>query len=306
MAAVHDSIIEIMKSLDALPKDGTNPEGWKFRSVETLVRKLQPLFVQHNLISTCEVKQILRETPSRDMKSRTTLVLKYTITSARDGSFISTECAGEGECLYDKATPKSMTGCWKQAFFQLFMIPVAEDDPDSQTIPAKNGSAQRGANDRPTPEKHATPKAEAAKPETASIDARTVATYRAAISKFLSLYENHDDDYHEVTVKDGVSTEIKESLIQRVDKLKAAILSQPECSAKTSLLAELDKLIAKTNRADAKRKEIMERVSALNPASPKQQLDELISWVEREFGGKMIPVVTRDQAVTAIKQIAGA
>jgi hypothetical protein len=301
MAAVHDSIIEIMKSLDALPKDGTNPEGWKFRSVETLVRKLQPLFIQHNLISTCEVKEILRESPSRDVKSRTTLVLKYTITSAKDGSSISTECAGEGECLFDKATPKSMTGCWKQAFFQLFMIPVSEDDPDAQTVPPKSTIGQRGASEQHAPANTAAPKTEAG-----SIDARTVATYRAAIAKFLSLYENHDDDYHEVTVKDGVSTETKETLIQRVDKLKAAILSQPECSAKASLLAELDKLIAKTNRADAKRKEIMERVSALNPASPKQQLDELISWVEREFGGKMIPVVTRDQAVTAIKQIAGA
>lgn len=301
MAAVHDSIIEIMKSLDALPKDGTNPEGWKFRSVETLVRRLQPLFIQHNLISTCEVKEILRETPSRDMKSRTTLVLKYTIISAKDGSSISTECAGEGECLYDKATPKSMTGCWKQAFFQLFMIPVSEDDPDAQSVPPKSTSAQRGANEQPAPAKTATPKT-----ESGSIDPKTVATYRAAIAKFLSLYESHDDDYHEVIVKNGVSTERKETLIQRVDNLKTEILSQPECSAKTSLLAELDKLIAKTNRADAKRKEIMERVSALNPASPKQQLDELISWVEREFGGKMIPVVTRDQAVTAIKQIAGA
>lgn len=305
MAAVHDSIIEIMKSLDALPKDGTNPEGWKFRSVETLVRKLQPLFVQHNLISTCEVKQVLREAPSRDIKSRTTLVLKYTITSAKDGSSISTECAGEGECLFDKATPKSMTGCWKQAFFQLFMIPVAEDDPDAQSVPAKGSSAQRGANEQPATAKTVTAKTESPKAESGSIDPKTISTYRAAIAKFLSLYENHDDDYHEITIKDGVSKEASETLIQRVDKLRAAILSQPDCPAKTSLLGELDKLIAKTNRADAKRKEIMEKVSILNPASPKQQLDDLISWIEREFGGKMIPVVTRDQAVAAIKQVAG-
>lgn len=302
MAAVHDSLVEIMKSLEALPKDGTNPGGWKFRSVETLVKKLQPLFVQHNLISTCEVKQVLRETPSGDVKSRTTLVLRYAITSAKDGSSISTECAGEAECLFDKATPKAMTGCWKQAFFQLFMIPVAEEDPDAHSVPDKAAVAKSSAA-KPAEQAAVTnsrPRADV------QIDSKKVATYQGAIDRFLALYDNHDDDYHEVTVKDGKSEEHKDSLIQRVDNLKAAIVALPDHPAKAKLLENFDKLIAKTNRADAKRKEIVSVISSLNPGSSKQQIEELNSWIEREFGGKMIPVTSYNQVKTSLKQVTGA
>lgn len=310
MAAIHDSIIDIMKHLDSLPKDGTNPEGWKFRSVETLIRKLQPLFIEHNIVCTCEIRGLTREQPNREIKSRSVVSLRYTLTSAKDGSSITTDCIGEGECLFDKATPKAMTGAWKQMFFQLFMIPVSEDDPDAQSVPAKSASAQMVAA-KPTnqaakandPQKPVRPD-NTPKPEV-SIDPKKVAAYQGAIDRFLAMYESHDDDYHEVTVKDGKSEEHKESLIQRVDNLRAAILAMPDHPAKTRLLENFDKLIAKTSRADAKRKEIVSKISELNPGSSKQQIAELNSWIEKEFGGKMIPTTSRDQLKASIKGVTG-
>ena len=284
MAAIHDALLRIMGELDALPKDGTNPEGWKFRSVETLVKKLQPLLLQNKVIPTCEVKQILREEPSRDKKSRTILVLQYTLTSAEDGSLITTQCAAEGECLNDKATPKAMTGGWKQAFFQLFMIPVADEDPDAVSLGSKTQLESKSQQSNPSapPKPNDPRRAEAVtystKPSSAAQSAVTSPdTIQRGIVALKNLYTNHDDGYHEVTIKGDKSIENPLTLIQRVDKVKSAIDSLPDWSAKNGLLDEFNSLVALTTRNATIRGEIVSQLTKLGDRSSKAEYEAVMA-----------------------------
>lgn len=283
MAAIHDALLRIMGKLDALPKDGTNPEGWKFRSVEALVKKLQPLFLENKVIPTCDVKQIIREEPSRDKKSRTILILQYTLTSAEDGSSITTQCAAEGECLNDKATPKAMTGGWKQAFFQLFMIPVADEDPDASSLGSKPQSESKPQQSNPSaPPKPNDPRRTEAVtyPTKSSAPVQSAGTSPDTIQRGIvvlkNLYANHDDGYHEVTIKGDKSTENPLTLIQRVDKVKSAIDSLPDGDAKNGLLDEFNSLVALTTRNVAIRSEIVSQLTKLNDKSSKAEYDVIL------------------------------
>lgn len=284
MAAIHDALLRIMGELDALPKDCTNPEGWKFRSVETLVKKLQPLLLQNKVIPTCEVKQIIREEPSRDKKSRTILVLQYTLTSAEDGSSITTQCAAEGECLNDKATPKAMTGGWKQAFFQLFMIPVADEDPDAVSLGSKTqpeSKPQQQSNQSAPPKPNDPRKTEAVahsvkSPPATKSSAVSPDTIKRGIVALKNLYANHDDEYHEVTVSGDKSSENPLTLIQRVDKVKSAIDSLPESPAKSGLIDEFSSLVALTTRNAIVRSEIVSQVTKLSDKSSKSECEAIM------------------------------
>ena len=324
MAEIHDSILEVMSEVSALPKDQKNPEGWSFRSIDSLIKKLQPIFVKQQVICTCEVKNLTREPLSRESRSRSIVTCRYTLTSAKDGSSVSTECYGEGECLNDKATPKAMTGAWKQMFLQLFMIPVADElDPDKDSLGAKAAEEKKSVPTQPSAKpatqpqsKPATPPAKPApqqpkpeqKPQSTSKPTeappmspdefrKAVARMNAGVAMLKQLCVSHNDDFHEV---DSSGKENSLTLIERVDNLGSKIYELPPGSAeRTQLQKGFDGLLYETQRDREFRKGLLAQITS--GPSPDAKVTKLAE-AKQLHDAKRLSSVSYAQVVNAYQQ----
>lgn len=328
MAEIHNSILEVMSEVSALPKDRQNAEGWSFRSIDSLIKKLQPIFVKQQVICTCEVKNLTREPLSRESRSRSIVTCRYTLTSAKDGSSVSTECYGEGECLNDKATPKAMTGAWKQMFLQLFMIPVADElDPDKDSLgmkvteekkfvptppptkpvaqpqskpvapPAKPVPQPPKPEQKPQPAPQTTTKPAEATPMSQDEFRKAVARMNAGVAMLKQLCVSHNDDFHEV---DSSGKENSLTLIERVNNLGSKIYELPPDSAeRTQLQKGFDGLLYETQRDREFRKGLLAQITS----GPSQDAKNAkLAEAKQLYDAKKLSLVSYTQVLNAYQQ----
>ena len=328
MAEIHNSILEVMSEVSALPKDRQNAEGWSFRSIDALSKQLQPIFVKQQVSCTCEVKNLPREPLSRESRSRSIVTCRYTLTSAKDGSSVSTECYGEGECLNDKATPKAMTGAWKQMFLQLFMIPVADElDPDKDSLGVKAAEEKKSvpvqppakpvvqsqskpvapsakpapqppkSEQKPQPAPQSTTKPTEAPPMSLDEFRKAVARMNAGVALLKPLCVSHNDDFHEV---DSSGKENPLTLIERVDNLGSKIYELPPGSAeRTQLQRGFDDLLRETQRDREFRKGLLAQITS--GPSPDIKAAKLAE-AKQLHDAKKLSSVSYDQVVNAYQQ----
>jgi len=133
---IHKAVVAVMREIGAIGKDSENvQQKYKYRSVEQVYNRVQPLFAKHGIFSYPKVVENTRET-HQTAKGGTlhyaVLTVEYTF-AAEDGSSISITVVGEAMDSGDKASNKAMAAAHKYAICQLLNIPYEIVDPDAYT-----------------------------------------------------------------------------------------------------------------------------------------------------------------------------
>lgn len=143
---IFETIDLIMKEVPAIGKTKQNTkQNYKFRGIDDVMNKLQPIFAKYKLFVVPEVLEQTRE--ERKTSTGGTLLysickIKYTF-YAEDGSHVEATVIGEGMDSGDKASNKAMAIAFKYALFQVFCIPTEElKDPDKEKV-AQSCSSQQ-------------------------------------------------------------------------------------------------------------------------------------------------------------------
>lgn len=143
---IFETIDLIMKEVPAIGKTKQNTkQNYKFRGIDDVMNKLQPIFAKYKLFVVPEVLEQTREERKTSMGG--TLLysickIKYTF-YAEDGSHVEATVIGEGMDSGDKASNKAMAIAFKYALFQVFCIPTEElKDPDKEKTPQSFSSQQ--------------------------------------------------------------------------------------------------------------------------------------------------------------------
>ena len=133
---IHKAIVAVMREIGAIGKDSKNEQqNYKYRSVEEVYNRVQPLFAKHGIFSYPKVIDQTRETgksKSGGTLHYAILTVEYTF-AADDGSSIAVTVVGEGMDSGDKASNKAMAAAHKYALCQVLNIPYKVIDPDAFT-----------------------------------------------------------------------------------------------------------------------------------------------------------------------------
>ena len=130
---IHQAILAIMREIGPIGKDSTNEQQhYKYRSIEAVYNRVQPLFAKYGVFSYPKVLEQTRETGTTHKGGRlqyAILTVEYTF-AAEDGSSIPVTVIGEGMDSGDKASNKALAAAHKYAICQVLNIPYQLVDPD--------------------------------------------------------------------------------------------------------------------------------------------------------------------------------
>lgn len=148
--SVYQKIAAISAALSkaGVAKSHYNKEQkFHFRSIDDIYNALAPLLVEEKLlILPRALSRTASQHPSKNGGTLFYVVVEveYDIVSAEDGTVHTIKSFGEAMDGGDKATGKAMSSAYKSAVLQAFCIPVASQDPDSESpevATAGNGAA---------------------------------------------------------------------------------------------------------------------------------------------------------------------
>ena len=135
---IYAAIASIMNEVGAIGKDkqaGSGSFGYKFRGIDDVMNRLNPLMAKHGVFVVPEVLESTREERINQKGNSviySVMKVKYTY-YAKDGSSVSSVVIGEGMDTGDKASNKAMSIALKYSMFQVFCIPTEEmKDPDGE------------------------------------------------------------------------------------------------------------------------------------------------------------------------------
>ena len=135
---IYAAIASIMNEVGAIGKDkqaGSGSFGYKFRGIDDVMNRLNPLMAKHGVFVVPEVLESTREERINQKGNSviySVMKVKYTY-YAKDGSSVSSIVIGEGMDTGDKASNKAMSIAMKYSMFQVFCIPTEEmKDPDGE------------------------------------------------------------------------------------------------------------------------------------------------------------------------------
>lgn len=136
-----------------LSKSRENREqGFKFRGIDELMNLAAPIFVRHRILVTPEVLDrvlVERETARGSIMFNVALRVKWTFTSALDGSSHVAITAGEAQDSGDKATNKAQSAAFKYVLLQSFCIPLEGEGEDADSNTPEESVAQRKPEPKP-------------------------------------------------------------------------------------------------------------------------------------------------------------
>lgn len=151
---VHQAMAHAMRLLRAVGKWGTNREqGYSFRSIDHLMTALKPAMAEAGVHVVPRVLQRLtdesHQTKGGAIMRWVDVEMAFTFYGP-DGSCVEAVTWGEARDAADKATNKAMTGAFKYAVLQTFMVPTDDlvdadaDSPEAQP-PAQASPEEREA-----------------------------------------------------------------------------------------------------------------------------------------------------------------
>lgn len=134
---IYGALVKVMRSVGAIGKNSKNQQqGFSFRGIDDVMNAMHKPFSEAGLVC---IPEVLERVEDERTNSRGTtlfwvkLKVKYTF-YAEDGSSISSIVIGEAMDSGDKGTSKAMSMSYKTMIFQVFNIPVEEqNDPDFTT-----------------------------------------------------------------------------------------------------------------------------------------------------------------------------
>ncbi len=125
---VHQKILNIMSDVKYMQKDGkvqSQKMSYNYLSAEKIIENVRVEIIKQKLI----IYPCLCLTDNTDGNQKD-ITITYRILAVEDGSFIDVQVTGGGHDSMDKKSYKAMTGAFKYALRQTFMIETGKDDPD--------------------------------------------------------------------------------------------------------------------------------------------------------------------------------
>ena len=117
-----------MKDIEYMQKDGKvefNKTKYNYLSAEKIVENVRKEMIKQKLIIyPCDCYTDNFDGSEKD------ITITYKIVAIEDGSSIDVQVAGGGHDSTDKKTYKALTGAYKYALRQTFMIETGDNDPD--------------------------------------------------------------------------------------------------------------------------------------------------------------------------------
>lgn len=177
---VAEKIARVMRAVGYLKKDKTLSGGgsYAYLSEEKITAELHRECADIGLTFAPIAMEILdnREdkTNAGGLLHNTRILATFRFTDADDGSFLDVQTLGEGSDRGDKCLNKCMTGAYKYALRQSFMISTG-NDPDDEPSQEATQSTRTG---RTTGKATTTAAPAAPQPDTAALDAEKNALVR--------------------------------------------------------------------------------------------------------------------------------
>ncbi len=134
-AKIAAKIAEVMQNVDYLQKDGKVAYGstrYSYLSEEKITSEMREAMLKAGLVIYPVRMEIVNQ---QDISTKTgqarviNILVTYRVQDIDSEEFIEVQALGEGMDAGDKAVYKAMTGAFKYAQRQAFMIPTG-DDPD--------------------------------------------------------------------------------------------------------------------------------------------------------------------------------
>ena len=120
-------IAEVMQKVDYLKKDGQvsfKSTRYSYLSEEKITSEIRKAMLEVGLVIYPNRMEVVAKT-----ERMASILITYRLQDVDSGDFIEVQALGEGMDAGDKAIYKAMTGAFKYAQRQTFMIPTG-DDPD--------------------------------------------------------------------------------------------------------------------------------------------------------------------------------
>lgn len=116
-------------------------QKYKYRSIYDIYRVVTPLMVENHItcvgnVESSTVSQYLNN--KNEITFKAVVLIRYTITSAIDGSKIELCKTGEANDNGDKAIVKAQTSADKALYSQLFAIPIESDEEAKESLEKRN------------------------------------------------------------------------------------------------------------------------------------------------------------------------
>lgn len=136
---IHEAINNVMKDVGYVKKESKRGLNYSFAGEAALIAALRPSMVKNGIVMS--VSGIAYERTEYSTKSGT--VMNVTIVSgsvkfthAETGTHETVFAIGEGADVGDKSANKAMTGMYKYALRQTFMIETGDDPDKEASVPA--------------------------------------------------------------------------------------------------------------------------------------------------------------------------
>src|SRR3990167_199841 len=132
---IHEAIHAVMQEVGYVKKERAANLNYSFAGEAALIAALRPSMVEHGIyMHVLEIKDVQREqyTTARGTAMVNTVISAIVrFIHAPSGTSIDVAATGEGSDAGDKSANKAMTGLFKYAIRQTYMIETG-DDPDKQ------------------------------------------------------------------------------------------------------------------------------------------------------------------------------
>ena len=141
---VHEAIINVMNEVGYVQKTKAANLNYSFAGEVGLIKALRPEMVKQGLflypVATQQLARDTYETKNGTSMNTTVVQKTFRLCHAPSESYIDITVEGEGADTGDKSVNKAMTGAFKYALRQAFMIETG-DDPDATS----SDTMERGA-----------------------------------------------------------------------------------------------------------------------------------------------------------------
>lgn len=135
-ASVVQALTAVMGELGGIGKDDRSPEGYSYRGIEAITRRLQPLLARHGIVivPSLVVDEIVPSPAMKDGWTDTRVHVDWRIYGP-GGDHLDARTAGIGRDRADKGSNKAQTQAYKYLLLHLLCVADAADDTDGHTYP---------------------------------------------------------------------------------------------------------------------------------------------------------------------------
>jgi len=151
---IFGRLAKVMKEVKTIEKDRQSGGGgnYKFRGIDDMYNALHDLLAKHEIACVPSIKESVRssyQTSKGTTMQCVTTTVKYRY-YAPDGSYVDSECIGEGADVSDKATSKSLAMAHKYNLVQMFLIKT-DDKDDVEAHDIEGAAARMTDKSKPAP-----------------------------------------------------------------------------------------------------------------------------------------------------------